>query len=139
MLMRTDHRGDVSTTADPDLGHRFVTALAAKDRQTLVSLLDDEVDFQAMTPRRSWQELTGAAVIDDVILGKWFSPGDIIDLVEFTETGLVGNRHSLGYRVQVTNSDGRWLVEQRAYLDISDGRISWLRMLCSGYQPIESR
>lgn len=137
--MRTDHPGGASITASLDLGHRFVTALAAKDRQTLVSLLGDEVDFQAMTPRRSWQERTGAAVIDDVILGKWFSSGDIIDRVEFTELGLVGDRHSLGYRVHVTNVDGRWLVEQRAYLDISDGRITWLRVLCSGYQPIESR
>ena len=137
--MRTDQLDDLSATTGLGLGHRFVTALATKDRQALVGLFGAEVDFQAMTPRRSWEERTGAAVVDDVILGKWFDHEDVIDLVESAGFGLVGSRHSLSYRVHVTNSDGRWLVEQCAYLDITDGKITWMRVLCSGYQPIESR
>jgi len=137
--MSTDQLDAVSAAASHTIGQQFVAALAAKDRPTLVGLLGDEVDFQAMTPRRSWQEQSGAAVIDEVILGRWFASDDIIDRVEFAEVGAVGDRNSLGYRFVVTNAEGRWLVEQRAYLDVSDGRITWLRILCSGYQPIESR
>ena len=96
--MRTDHLEDLSGTAGLDLGHRFVAALAAKDRAALTGIFGAEVDFQAMTPRRSWEARTGAAVVDDVILGQWFDPGDVIDLVESAQTGLVGARTSLGYR-----------------------------------------
>jgi hypothetical protein len=28
------------------------------------------------------------------------------------------------------------MVEQQAYLSARDGRIGWMRVLCSGYRPI---
>lgn len=30
------------------------------------------------------------------------------------------------------------LTEQQAYLSEVDGRIGWMRVLCSGYRPVES-
>jgi hypothetical protein len=39
------------------------------------------------------------------------------------------------YRFSVRNPDGRFLVEQQAYLPERDGRIGWMRVLCSGYRP----
>jgi hypothetical protein len=76
-----------------------------------------------------------SAVADDVILGTWFGPGDAIERVEKVETGVVGDRFRLGYRLRVTNADGRFLVEQQAFLDVTAGRITWLRVLCSGFRP----
>jgi hypothetical protein len=35
----------------------------------------------------------------------------------------------------VRNDDGQNLVEQQAYLSERDGRIGWLRIMCSGYRP----
>jgi hypothetical protein len=26
-------------------------------------------------------------------------------------------------------------VEQQAFLDLTDGKITWMRILCSGYRP----
>jgi hypothetical protein len=31
--------------------------------------------------------------------------------------------------------DGRYLIEQQAYLSERDGKIGWLRILCSGLRP----
>jgi hypothetical protein len=41
----------------------------------------------------------------------------------------------VGYRFSVTNPDGRFLVEQEAYLAERDGRIGWMRVVCSGFRP----
>jgi hypothetical protein len=114
-------------------------ALAAKDRAALLAILDAAVDFRAMTPNRVWEARTAAAVIDDVILGKWFEADDVIERVEAVETGMVGDRGRLGYRFHVTNADGGFLVEQQAFFDVADNKITWLRVLCSGYRRAAAR
>jgi hypothetical protein len=118
------------------LGHRFAAALAAKDREALRAMLDAEVDFRGLTPNRVWEAGTAAAVVGDVILGKWFEPGDVIERAEAVETAMVGDRCRLGYRLQISNADGRFVVEQQAFFDVADNKITWLRMLCSGFRPL---
>ena len=34
------------------------------------------------------------------------------------------------------NPEGDFLVEQQAYLTSRDGQIEWMRVLCSGFQPV---
>jgi hypothetical protein len=121
-----------------DLGQRFATSLAAKDRDALVALLADDIDFHAMTPRRTWQATSPAEIVDDVILGHWFEPTDHIESLVSVETDDVVDRIRVGYRLMVRNDDGRHVVEQQAYLSESDGRIGWLRIMCSGYQPLDA-
>jgi hypothetical protein len=119
-----------------DLGEQFVTALAAKDRDALRGLLDPAIDFRALTPGRCWEATTVDDVVDDVILGHWFEPGDRITGVARVETDEVGSRHRVGYRLEVTNGDGAHVVEQQAYYESDGPHITWLRILCAGYQPI---
>jgi hypothetical protein len=45
------------------------------------------------------------------------------------------DRQRVGYRLRVGNPEGRFLVEQQAYLSESDGQIVWVRVLCAGFQP----
>ncbi len=123
-------------TTSRELGKRFGAALAAKDAATLRGMFDDEVDFRAMTPNHTWEGHTPAAVIDDVILGIWFASCDAMELVEAAGTGRVGDRHGFSYRLQGTNGDGSFVIEQRAYADIAEGKITWMRVLCSGFQPV---
>jgi hypothetical protein len=33
--------------------------------------------------------------------------------------------------------DGRFVVEQQAYLAERDGRIGWMRVVCSGFRPAD--
>lgn len=123
------------STRGRGLGEQFAESLANKDRSALVGMLADDIDFRAMTPKRVWEAGSPAEIVDDVILGHWFEPSDHIDALESVETAEIGDRSRVGYRLRLHNADGPQLVEQQAYFTESGGRIDWLRIMCSGYQP----
>jgi hypothetical protein len=116
------------------LGERFARALAEWDDAALCSLLASPIDFQALTPGRHWQAATGEQVVREVIFGPWFGGAEIRELCSVT-TGQVAGREHVAYRLRVRRSDRDYLVEQQAYYDTDGTQITWMRMLCSGYQP----
>jgi hypothetical protein len=129
-------RSATESSAPVPVGERFARALASKDRATLCALLTDPVDFRALTPRRHWEATTPGDVAE-VILGAWFGPADDIEAaLAFSNSSLPG-RERVSYQLRVRNADGVFVVEQQAYYNTEGGRISWLRILCSGYLPAE--
>lgn len=116
------------------LGAGFAQALAAKDADRLRELLASEVDFRAMTPRRTWEASDPDAVLS-IVFGHWFEDSDEIDTLEQVETDSIADRQRVGYRFAISNPEGRFLVEQQAYLSEQDGKIVWMRVLCSGFRP----
>ncbi len=120
-----------------ELGRDFAEALGHKDATRLKALLRPDLDFKAMTPGRFWESGSADDVVDNILLGTWFAPTDeIIDVVA-VETGSVGSRQRVGYRFDVKNADGRYLVEQQAYFEPDRERIGWLRVMCAGFQSQE--
>src|ERR1700730_9674384 len=111
---------------DEQLGREFAEALGRKDAVRLRALLRTDVDFRAMTPGRFWESDSADTVVDDILLGKWFEPSDEITEIVDIETATVGLRQRVGYRFSVTNPDGRYVVDQQAYLQPDGGRIGWL-------------
>lgn len=135
--MRTDdHPAVDSGIAANELAHRFTAALAARNRAALRALFGDEVDFRALTPGHVWDAPTPDALIDEVILGSWFEPGEVIQRIESVQGGRVGTRTRIGYRLRVANAGRTFTVEQQAFCDLTDGKITWLRVLCSGFLPV---
>jgi hypothetical protein len=118
-----------------DLGADFAQALAAKDSQRLLELLDPEVEFRGLTPGRSWEADDREGVLA-ILLGKWFEETDHIEAVERLESDAFADRQRVGYRFRVSNPEGGFLVEQQAYLSELAGRIAWMRVVCSGYRPL---
>jgi hypothetical protein len=117
-------------------GERFAQALGRKDTGALCALLADHIDFQALTPRRHWQAATGKQVAEEIILGQWFDAGDDIQEVCSVDTSQVVDCEHVAYRLRV-RTDGRdYLVEQQAYYRTDGPHITWMRVLCSGYQPL---
>lgn len=116
------------------LGERFAQALAGRDDAALCSLLASPIDFQALTPGRHWQAATGEQVVAEVIFGQWFGGAEIRELCSVT-AGQVAGREHVAYRLRVRRSDREYLVEQQAYYDTNGTQITWMRVLCSGYQP----
>ena len=114
-------------------GESFARAVAAKDHEAVRALLHPELDFRAMTPKRVWEAADADGVVD--ALNVWFGPDDEISAVEALDTDAFADRERVGYRMRVRNADGEHLVEQQAYLSLTDGRIGWLRLMCSGYRP----
>ena len=115
-------------------GERFARALADKDDVALGALLADRIDFQALTPGRHWKAATAGEVVEGIILGHWFGAGDRIEQLCSVTTGCVAGREHVAYRVRVRRCDGDYLVEQQAYYSTDGARITWMRVLCSGYQ-----
>ena len=118
------------------LGSRFATALASKDTAGVRALVADDVDFKALTPRRLWE----GASPDDVVaaLGQWFDEDDHIDALEEVADGApVADTQHVAYRLRVTNADGPHAVEQQAYYRADGDRISYLRVMCSGFRPLD--
>jgi hypothetical protein len=130
----TDH-GVAGPAADP-AGERFARALAAKDATAFRALLADPIDFQALTPGRHWQASSPGEVVGDVILGRWFGAGDDIEALESLRTARLPGREHVSYLLRVRNADGEHLVEQQAYYNTDGERITWMRILCSGYQKL---
>jgi hypothetical protein len=119
------------------LGAEFAHALAAKDFGRVRDLLHPEIDFRGLTPNRHWEASDADAVISGV-LREWFEDSDEIEALESLECDAFADRERVGYRFSVRNPDGRFLVEQQAYLAARDERIGWMRVVCSGYRPATS-
>jgi hypothetical protein len=117
------------------LGCEFARALAAKDTSRMLELMHPDIDFRGMTPNRSWEANDPDAVIS-ILLGRWFEGTDQIEALDRLETDSFADRQRVGYRFSVSNPDGRFVVEQQAYLAARHGRIGWMRVLCSGYRPV---
>lgn len=117
-------------------GESFAKAIAAKDADALCAVLSDTIDFQALTPRRHWQASTNTEVAWEIILGTWFG-GARIDQLCSLATSQVADREHVAYQLRVRSGGGDYLVEQQAYYNSgNDGRIGWMRVLCSGYMPV---
>ena len=120
---------------DGGIGASFAAALAAKDREALLALLDPQIEFRALTPRRAW-EADDPAAVAEIVFGSWFDDGDRVLALQSVETGAVADRERLRYRLAVENAEGSFLVEQQGYLTAGEnGRIDWMRLVCSGFRP----
>ena len=93
-----------------------------------------EVDFRGLTPNRNWEAKNRDAVISYLLASGSRTRTRSKDS-KGLESDAFADRQRVGYRFSVTNPDGRFLVEQQAYLSAPDGQIEWMRVLCSGFRP----
>jgi hypothetical protein len=135
----------IEATAEPDtaggavtgkaVGHRFAEALGRKDFAAVLALLDPAIDFRGLTPGRVW-EASGADAVGDDILRRWFEDTDELEEILSIETDIFADRQRVSYRFSGHNADGPFVVEQQAYYTECNGRINWMRVLCSGSRSL---
>jgi hypothetical protein len=118
------------------LGAAFAEALATKDFDRIRGLLHPELDFRGLTPRRNWQASDPDAAVGSV-LRSWFEDSDEIEELELLETDSFADRERVGYRLRVRNPEGLFRVEQQVFIGEREGRIGWMRTVCSGFRPVE--
>jgi SnoaL-like domain len=121
-------------TQTTSLGEAFADALSRKDFDEVARLLHPDVDFRGMTPSRIWEGSDAHSVVENV-LKVWFEPSDELERLVSTQTDTFADRVRVGYRLEGHNPDGPFVVEQQAYYEERDGRIGWMRVLCSGFRP----
>jgi hypothetical protein len=124
-------------TAVDTVGGRFARCLAAKDSASIRDLLHTEIDLRGLTPNRSWEAVGPDAVLA-LLLRDWFEDSDEIEAIDHLETDAFSDCERVGYRFRVNRPGGRSLVEQQVYLTARDGRIDWMRIVCSGFRPLSS-
>jgi hypothetical protein len=122
-----------AATRDQRAGPAFAHALAARDFDKLQLLLDPEVEFRALTPRRSWEADGDSPTVE--LFRKWFDEATVIERVEQVDLDSVGDRQHLVYRFSGHDDDAPFVIEQQVYFTERDGRIDWMRMMCSGFRP----
>ena len=113
------------------VGADFARAFGEKDSARIRKLLHPGDRL----PRAHPEPLLGGLDPDDVVeilFGDWLEDTDHVDEIEGIEADTVADRERVGYRFIVSNADGRFLVEQQAYLSTRDGQIDWIRVVCSG-------
>ena len=117
-------------------GERFAEAFASKDPVALRELLAPDVDFMALTPRRHW-DAEGPDQVLEILFGSWLEEHDKVDGLLSVETGDdVEDTHHVAYRLALTTPDGPHTMEQQAYYREDDGRLVYLRVMCSGFRPV---
>lgn len=116
------------------VGRDFAHALADKDFERVATLLDPEVDFRGLTPNRHWEAASASEVVS-AVLPAWFEDSDTIDELAAVESGAVGDRGRVAYCFRGHNAKGSFVVEQQVYFAVEAGRITWMRVLCSGLRP----
>jgi len=116
------------------LGSRLANAIGAKDEAALRGLLADDVDFKAVTGRRTW-EGTGPDDVVRTVFGSWFKDSDeIVAVLDVTDGETVADTSRVSYRFDLANGDGAFIAEQQVYYR-GDAVIDHLRVMCSGYRP----
>jgi hypothetical protein len=73
-------------------------------------------------------------VIEDV-LPAWIEDDEQVEELISVETDTVADRERVGYRYRLRTPDGSFLVEQQAYIGEREGRIGWMRLVCTGSRP----
>ncbi|MGH2866374.1 MAG: hypothetical protein ACRDNK_02235 [Solirubrobacteraceae bacterium] len=119
-------------TTTSSLGAKLAHSIARRDFAQLAELLHPAVDFRALTPRRVWEPANRDEVLD--VIRTWFGDADIQDVLCVDTHELAGRFH-VAYQYQGERPGGPFLIEQQAYYAETDGQISWIRLLCSGYRP----
>jgi hypothetical protein len=123
------------TISESGVATAFVDAIVAQDLARAAALLHPEVDFRAMTPNRVWEARDPAGV--EEILRAWLAdPDEEVHGMEATEPSPIVDRIRVGWLVRISDADGLHVFEQQAYVRERDGRIDWMRVICSGWLPV---
>ncbi len=108
----------------PDVGTRFVEAVAAQDTTALTECFVADVLFRALTPP-GLRERTSAAEAAALVT-QWF--GDSTELRLLDSHGAeVGDRLHVSYRFAGIENGEAFVVE--------DDKIARANLLCSGFRP----
>ena len=117
------------------LGDRLALAIAARDRTALRELFTTPVRFRAVTPRRFWDAETPVGV-EDIVFGAWFPDEMTVTDVRLLERDPVTHTGKFAYRLSVDTPVGPTVVEQVGYYQEAEGRMSDVRLVCSGFHRV---
>lgn len=114
------------------IGARLVQAIAAQDTAAISTCFADDAQFRALISP-GLRERTGGAEVAALIAG-WFADSTELALVD-SQASAVGDRVHVAYRFEGVEDGEPYVVEQRLYGKVQDGKIAQADLLCSGFRP----
>lgn len=123
-------------TETSTLGADFAAALTAKDFEAAGALFHPDVDFRALTPNVRWHATSPRQVVDEV-LRKWLDDEVENAVLLDVQEDAVADRKRVGFRFSGLKPDGPFLCEQQAFYSERDGKIDWMRLVCSGMRRVD--
>jgi hypothetical protein len=119
-------------TVESGVASALVDAIVVRDFERAVALLHPDIDFRAMTPSRVW-EADGPGGVE-AVLREWLDdPDEDVAAIEATEPVAIEGTVRVGWVVHISDGGGPHVFEQQAYVRERDGRIAWMRVMCSGW------
>jgi len=116
-----------------DVASAFRDALTARDFPVARALLAQDVRFQMLLPIGFKTESEADGAIGRFI--HWFGDADSFD-VETSNVGELEGREAVSYRFRLHDADGWQAIEQHLMIDVRDGLITGIDLLCSGFRSI---
>jgi hypothetical protein len=124
----------MTATTDSGIAAELVEALAAQDFERIEELFSPDVRFRALVPGGLREEAGAAAAT--ARMRAWFGECDPFELVE-SEVGQLADRVRVRYAFHAFEEERWHLVEQTAYLDLTDGRVADISVVCSGFRAAD--
>jgi hypothetical protein len=112
------------------VGAEFLDALARRDWANVRSLLDPRISFRVLTPRALREADDDAGAV--AWLTRWFGDADELTTL-CAEVSTMHDRLSIDFRFHL-HKDRWYVIEQRGYVDVIDGKITDLALICSEFR-----
>ncbi len=124
----------VDTRTAKEQGEDWIQAIIDQDFEDLTAICFPDIKSTLLLPKRIDQFENVTDLIQRV--EGWFDNYDSIEKVE-TRVALVGEKLAIFYRLMCYEDGMVSAIEQQIYCTVAEGRISQLRLLCSGFQPVQ--
>ena len=116
----------------PSAAQAFVDALLTLDFEGLEATLEPKVAFRALVPGELVDVTTAPEAVQ--CFRRWFGDKTDLELLHQNSEMLI-DRWLVEYRLRLHKKGQPYLVEQRMWCDIEDGKFAVIDMVCSGFRP----
>ncbi len=115
-----------------ETGLAFIAALSTRDFKQLQQSFHEDVQFRALMPAG----VRGSIGIEETMdwLYLMFGDADEFQLLN-SSVGLVADRLHIAYRLRLLRNEEWQIIEQHAYCVVSEGQITVMNMVGSGFRP----
>jgi hypothetical protein len=116
------------------LGEAFLEALGQRDFNSLYNLFQPNVRSRLMLPSGVMTPADAAGLA--ARFRDWFGAADPFEITG-SEVSLIGDSLAVHYSLRLLEEGEWWVVQQKTYSKVVDGRIQFMDLLCSGQHPAD--
>jgi TusA-related sulfurtransferase len=119
-----------------EVGATYVDALTSRRYAEAKALLAEGVRFRMLLPGGLEEESSADGAM--ARFASWFGDADPYECEEAIVRD-IGGRVAVTYRLRLRRSGGWEIIQQHQMLDVEEGRVTAIDLLCSGFRPVETR